>query len=92
MAPESLSWFIKVMFDSINILPAPSRKSHVITEIFKAWKENITALIEEVEDPIDDDHGSRARATYLIYTLIDSFVYCEPDDFPYYFPVHDFNF
>ncbi|KAL5254446.1 hypothetical protein ACHWQZ_G014029 [Mnemiopsis leidyi] len=54
-SPESLSWFVKVMFEAIQILPAPSRRSHVISEVFKAWRENIQALSEEFDDPLEDD-------------------------------------
>ena len=57
-SPESLSWFVKVMFEAIQILPAPSRRSHVISEVFKAWRENIQALSEEFDDPLEDDQGT----------------------------------
>jgi hypothetical protein len=48
---------VKVIFEALQILPAPSKRSYVISEVFKAWKENIQALSEEFEDPLDDDQG-----------------------------------
>ena len=49
-----MSWFVKVLFEAIRTLALPSKRSYVINEIFKAWRENIQALTDDLDDPIDD--------------------------------------
>ena len=53
-----MSWFLTVMIESIRSLPAPSKRSYVMKELFSAWRDNAAALVTElVNDPLEEDAG-----------------------------------
>lgn len=55
LSHSKLDWFIKVMSESLATIPSVKTRSLILTDVFKAWTENIQALSEELVDPGEDD-------------------------------------
>ena len=64
-----MMWFVRVVSDSIKILPSPSRRSRTIKELFKAWKDNVTALADELDEPMVDQGTEIVRVCGAVSTV-----------------------
>ena len=52
--PDSLHWFINVVMESVSSLSGHHRRNNAIHQMFKAWRENVQSLAEELDDAIEE--------------------------------------